>query len=255
MREFRGSGGNIMAIYNDDGSVYKYATLTGQLKEPFSELCRQSLQHGSDKAGNGYTEYYWNLWEPIRNEVNSVLELGVSGGGSVKMWEWMFPNARVVGLDNGLHETKPAELNTSRIKIVRGDQTSVDDLMECVSQCGGEIDIVIDDASHQHHDQQWSMSQLLPYVRAGGYYVIEDIAASDWGASCIDQTTRKVLADYIVSGVFRSPYLSELENIAMSEQVASAHYHYGNYEETGRQYADIDPMTWAGGILCMLRKI
>ena len=40
------------------------------------------------------------------------------------------------------------------------------------------LDIVIDDGSHKYRDQQLNLAQLLPLVRPGGYYVIEDVHTS-----------------------------------------------------------------------------
>ena len=67
-----------------------------------------------------------------------------------------------------------------------GDQGSKEDLLRVAnssSQSG--FDIIIDDGSHLNSHQIFSLETLIPYLRQGGFYVIEDIhsACMNWGAN------------------------------------------------------------------------
>jgi cephalosporin hydroxylase len=48
------------------------------------------------------------------------------------------------------------------------------------SEFSGQLDLVIDDASHQYDSTKASFQTLFPLLRPGGLYVIEDWAWSHW---------------------------------------------------------------------------
>jgi len=66
---------------------------------------------------------------------------------------------------------------------------------------GGHVDAVIDDASHQHSETRATVETLLPFVRPGGVYIIEDWA---WGHDA------KWPADLWADRPLLSPLLVEL---------------------------------------------
>ncbi len=120
-----------------------------------------------------------------------VLEIGVQGGGSLKIWRDMFPEAEIVGVDI-LYECKNHE--GERIKIEIGDQCDVKFL-----ETLGMFDIIIDDGGHKMTHQQVSMNTLLAnQLNEGGVYVIEDLHTSYWEQfQDIRKTTISVLKDMI----------------------------------------------------------
>ena len=113
---------------------------------------------------------------PNRDEVKTVLEIGVWQGQALKVYRDYFPNATVYGMDiMGSCRSFEAE----RIRIFIGDQANPDDLSKIVQQAHS-FDLVIDDGGHQARQQVTSLFELLPHVRNGGLYVIEDIGTSFW---------------------------------------------------------------------------
>ena len=56
-------------------------------------------KHLPSKACHDYLKHFWNIYRDIREEVRCVLEIGVAGGGSLRMWEEFFPNAIIHGID------------------------------------------------------------------------------------------------------------------------------------------------------------
>lgn len=101
-----------------------------------------------------------------------VLEIGVQGGGSLKIWRDMFPEAEIVGVDID-PECKKHE--DERITVQIGSQSDVKFLESL-----GEFDIIIDDGGHTMTQQQVSLKWLMPQLREGGIYVIEDLHTSYW---------------------------------------------------------------------------
>jgi len=150
-------------------------------------------RHGSDKSSlfHGYTASYERWFGSIRFDVQSVLELGVANGASLRMWRDFFPAAHVQGLD-----IDPAFMFTEeRITTVLGDQEDA-----AVAQSFQPTDIIIDDGGHQMAQQIGSFSLYFPLVKRGGLYIIEDLHTSYWpnyGGAPVWQDTSGTTVDML----------------------------------------------------------
>lgn len=88
------------------------------------------------------------------------------------MWADYFPNALIYGFDI---DSACMEHETDRIKIIIGDQQSVEDL----NKIPGEIDIIIDDGMHSVPSQIFSFKHLFQKkMNERGIYVVEDVIGS-----------------------------------------------------------------------------
>jgi hypothetical protein len=137
---------------------------------------------GTDKYGvHHYTPVYEALARPLRRRAISLLELGVGGygrglgGESLLMWAAYFSKGRIYGVDI---EDKTA-LSGGRIKVFQCSQTDRQRLTALCDEIG-PFDLVIDDGSHVNPHQIESFRILWPYVKDGGWYVIEDVQTSYW---------------------------------------------------------------------------
>lgn len=144
-------------------------------------------RYGSDKgsAKHRYTELYEMLFRPFRDRAIDFLEMGLQIGGpehgrsadrqttdlpSVRMWLDYFPAARVHGLD----VSDFAWFSHDRFTFHRCDMDARADLAAVAAGLPG-LDIIIDDASHASHHQQFAFLELFPRLKPGGLYVIEDL--------------------------------------------------------------------------------
>ena len=148
-------------------------------------------KYGSDKNASKYTEAYVHFFEPIRNNVSSILEIGLGTiipgakcsmhdwktsrisdykpGASLRVWQDYFPNAKVYGGDI----QEDTQFTDNRIKtFLFNSQSGV----EC-NQSLKELvfDIIIDDGDHDAISQIKTIFNLIGRVKSGGFYVIEDI--------------------------------------------------------------------------------
>jgi len=112
----------------------------------------------------------------LDREPTSILEIGVKGGGSTAIWKALFPDASVVGIDIKLRRwlTQPS---TDGAVFLEGDQTDMARLEEIAAQYG-PFDVLIDDGSHVTDHVAGTLRCLLPHVRPGGLYIIEDTHSS-----------------------------------------------------------------------------
>lgn len=146
------------------------------------DVLHQIGQHaGTDKAseshsfhGESYLHIYDSYLSSVRHSVQSVLELGVKSGASLRMWRDYFPNAQIHGVD-----LNPECLRQrgERITIHIASQDDEDRLTEVAAIAGG-FDLIVDDCSHINELTLASHRILWPHLRGGGHYAIEDLGMS-----------------------------------------------------------------------------
>ena len=168
--------------------------------------------YGSDKgdlwfAGHRYTEVYEQLFAGLRRRPLTLLEIGLrhhpfyrfrsTTSPSLRMWLDYFPQALVCGFD--INEF--SSMGSSRVRIFRGDQGNPADLMKMLASVGA-LDIVIDDGSHASYHQLVTLHALLPAVKPGGLYIIEDLC---WQPEELEQSLPKT--DTMVNLLRSQPFL------------------------------------------------
>jgi len=137
------------------------------------EAIKQFIKYGhkaTDKYWvHNYTPYYDFHLRHRRRDKMRILELGVLGGMSLRLWEKAFPRARIFGLD-----IKPRVKSKGRVEIIKGDENDLNFLKE-VGEKYGNFDLIIDDALHKPDPQRNSFLTLWEYLNSGGVYVVEDL--------------------------------------------------------------------------------
>merc|ERR1740138_949290 len=137
--------------------------------------------YGTDKSKDDhkYSDLYATLFEPIRHSVRNVTEIGVKTGQSHKVWHEFFRNATVLGIDvfDGFADMSIAQERLKRFERCRIFKASSSD-RDAVASLGWtaeSMDIVVDDGAHDVETQEKTLIVMWPYIRPGGYYVIEDV--------------------------------------------------------------------------------
>ena len=161
-----------------------------------TDLCRLMARHGSDKGigWHTYTPFYEALLLDRRGTITSVFELGLgtnnedtpsnmgphgSPGASLRGWRDYLPHARIYGAD----VDRRILFNEDRIETFFVDQldpATFEPLWAAVPEAG--FDIFLDDGLHTPEAARITLAASLPKVRAGGYYVIEDVLRDDAAA-------------------------------------------------------------------------
>lgn len=132
-------------------------------------LPQLGLRMGTDKGtDHSYLEVYEQLFDTLRRQPMTMLEIGVHRGASLRMWRAWFPQARIYGMD--IH---PAAAVVPGCEVITASQT---DRAVIEAQWADEsLDLIIDDGSHRLEHQLLSLCYLWPKLKPGGFYVIEDI--------------------------------------------------------------------------------
>ena len=126
---------------------------------------------------NHYFDIYERHFSKFRGKEITILEIGVSHGGSLQMWKNYFGSkAKIYGIDIN---PKCKELEEEGIEIFIGSQT--DHLfLQSVKNSIPKVDILIDDGGHTMKQQIVSFEELFEHVKEDGIYLCEDLHTSYW---------------------------------------------------------------------------
>jgi len=133
---------------------------------------------GTDKEEHGYTKVYESLFESFKDDEINLFEIGVLRGASLRTWNEYFQKGNIYGLDifhRKEHQEIPDKLKKEGITAFKGSQADRDRLKEVMNEIGKPLDIIIDDGAHWNDFIQISLGCLFPYLKSGGYYIIEDL--------------------------------------------------------------------------------
>lgn len=205
-------------------------------------------RYGSDKgsAKHRYTELYNMLFQPYRNEPVNFLEMGLQIGGpelghsqdrattdlpSVRMWLDYFTQAQIWGLD----VSDFSWFSHARFSFVRCDMDARANIA-AAADAMPPMDIMIDDASHASHHQQFAFLDLFPRLNDGGLYIIEDLR---WQPEAYERPgitkTADLFQSYVQTGVFQhsDPDVAAAFN-ALRLDISGCFLHQVHYTKTRR---------------------
>lgn len=140
----------------------------------------------TDKYDLGYIDHIYDaLFTPIKNDVSSILEIGIYRGDSIILWRDYFTNANVSCVDINVCDRLS---NQNRILPFYTNAYS----NEFVNSIEDNFyDIVIDDGPHTFDSMVFFLSHYLNKVKVNGLLILEDIINPSWTpqlASLIDTT-------------------------------------------------------------------
>lgn len=173
-------------------------------------------------AGHHFTDLYDLFFSPLRSSASKIFEIGIAAGGSLEMWRDYFPKATIYGIDID----PKTELDSDRIKTFVANQADRAQLKSFIDKFGGQFDMILDDGGHTMDEQQVSIGFLFPYLKPGGFYVIEDVHTSlpefypDYGVDADGKnSTLAVIVNFVSTGRFESRYLTPAEMKNLSSNI------------------------------------
>jgi hypothetical protein len=134
--------------------------------------------NGTDKYWiHNYTSLYDRHLGYLRPTVEKILEIGVSKGASLMLWQDAFPKAHIYGVDKDI--SKATMVSGKRIELIQGRQEDEKLFRDSVVP-KGPFDIIVDDCGHRSNGQSLSFNILWNALKKGGWYVIEDLYGNYW---------------------------------------------------------------------------
>jgi len=125
--------------------------------------------------------HYFPVYEKhfawFRNKSITFLEVGVSKGGSLGMWQRYFgPLAKIVGIDI---DKKCRKHEQDGVFVRIGDQSDGKFLQGVLDEFGVP-DVVLDDGSHVMKHIEATFRFLYPRMPQNGVYMVEDLHTAYW---------------------------------------------------------------------------
>jgi cephalosporin hydroxylase len=157
------------------------------------------VHHHEDirKGNEGFVFYkdkklidmYQDFFKTQENlQLDRILEIGMWDGGSAVFWHKVLQPKTLIGVDlmknrkGKAFEKYKTQHSESFHDYWEVDQTDGAKLKEILHKHLDDqpLDLVFDDASHRYHQSLASFNVVFPYLRKGGYYIIEDWAWVHW---------------------------------------------------------------------------
>ena len=199
------------------GTACPPSCATNELLDLLDQYCSDKGTFWQSK--HHYGTAYHSLFGSLRHSITSILEIGIGEdtAPSVQAWATYFPRAHVYPVDiktkaevsgrarpGGATERLVkhqaqfgCEYNFSmwdnpRIHLTLETDASDPEQLKRVA-LPAELDIILDDGSHRYLDQQRTLHTLWPRLRAGGFYIIEDmlVGALPWDSRHAEQVPSK----------------------------------------------------------------
>ena len=124
-----------------------------------------------------YFEIYDRHFQQYRGREINLLEIGISHGGSLEMWDYYFEGKTNIFAVDINPECKKFE--TENTKVFIGSQQDAAFLNQLKKDIP-PIDILIDDGGHTMKQQITTFNILYDHVKDGGLYLCEDLHTSYW---------------------------------------------------------------------------
>jgi len=118
----------------------------------------------SDKIEHGLFTFYK---EHLPSKLDIFIELGVYKGESLNEFSKWWSNAKIIGVDI-CNPSVPLNNNVAFIKMSQDDKSLKTTLPS-------NVDVILDDASHEVELTKKSFEILWNNVKSGGCYIIEDV--------------------------------------------------------------------------------
>jgi len=124
-----------------------------------------------------YFDVYDRHFSRYRGTDVHVVEIGVSHGGSLRMWKNYFGDkAKIYGIDIN---PNCKQLEEEQVDIIIGDQGDRE-FLKTIPEAIPRIDILIDDGGHTMAQQINTFEVLFSHIQADGVYLCEDMHTSYW---------------------------------------------------------------------------
>jgi hypothetical protein len=157
----------------------------------YTDLCEIGRLAMTDKSPYGnkdlsihrhpYTGVYATLFAPLKHKNIEFAEIGVAGGNSVILWWNYFNKASLYFFDrdeNFLDNVRSMEFPERTPYLGLMDVAVDNNITESLKLTGKQFDVIIDDSSHLYEHQIRIVKEAFPFVKSGGYLIVEDVYRS-----------------------------------------------------------------------------
>ena len=126
----------------------------------------------SYKLLEGYTDFYHENLQKLKDKKLDILEIGVARGDGMASFYFYFPYSNLIGVDNNPFKIR---YKSKRIRSLYCDISSKQILKNLTNHLNQKFDLIIEDCSHKLIDQILCFSENFKNLKKGGIYIVEDL--------------------------------------------------------------------------------
>ena len=131
-------------------------------------------------------DYIINTHFSIKNDLLSMLEVGIRHGDSLEVWDLSPQFSKIVGMDINDKETYMRQLNennltrnfSSKVELLHGVDAYDKEVSKDLFNKGYKFDIILDDGDHQFDSQIKFFNNYYDLLNPGGVLICEDISGA-----------------------------------------------------------------------------
>ena len=145
------------------------------------------------QTAHSYLPVYEELLQKKKLSAQSILEIGIYYGGSIKLWKDYFTNAKIYAVEIfDIRHVWDVLQNDERI-VLYTSTDAYDPLFvkTRLADQGLRFDMILDDGPHTLESMKACIQLYLPLLTDDGILIIEDIQSMDW----LDELRNEVPSD------------------------------------------------------------
>jgi len=202
--------------------------------------------YGSDKAdffkktdnkGHGYSKFYIQKLEKLKNQKINILEIGSYAGASAAALVKYFPMSNIFCFDINISnfEYKSKKIHVFGLDI-NNQNKNIKTMNKIVDQYKFEkFDIIIDDGSHNLSDILIALKFFLKYLKNKGLYIIEDFKHPNYYP--YNNNIDHILIDELFKNLekkktFNSNIFTKNEQLELMDMVDKIEVYKGNLSDS-----------------------
>ena len=202
--------------------------------------------YGSDKAnffkkvnreGHGYSSFYTNHLNNLKNKKINILEIGSYAGASASAFVKYFPNATVFCFDINISNF---EYQSKKIHVFGIDINNEIKVKKALYKIFKQhefsfFDLIIDDGSHNLGDILLSFNFFFKHLGTGGTFVIEDFKHPNYYP--YNKNMNHILVDELLEKIenkklFDSKIFNERDQKYLMESIRKIEVSKGNLKDS-----------------------
>lgn len=129
---------------------------------------------------HSYLPLYEELLIKKKYVAKNVLEIGINQGGSIKLWNDFFINAKIHGLDIIPIEEIWSEIKNDKIILYTSDAYDDDFFNENFLNKNIKFDFMLDDGPHSLLSMIKFIQLYSKVMEDDGILIIEDVQSTEW---------------------------------------------------------------------------
>lgn len=123
-------------------------------------------------VSHNYSEFYDRYFKHFKKDQINLLELGSHEGKGLASFFFYFPNSDLIGANINPFQMQFSSKRLTELFVDVSSSRSIHSLSDYLKK---DLDIIIDDASHNLKDILTAFGILFKKLKSGGCYVIEDM--------------------------------------------------------------------------------